>query len=108
MEQISKTLNRKARKNHMCDYCGLKIEKGSNYEISNFADCGDIWTWKSHEKCTQIAHKLNMFECTFTEGLTGEMFCENIIEEFSELNPDKNVSFSDQLEYVINHHFPNP
>lgn len=59
METISeKTV--KANKNHKCDWCGGKIDKGQLYITSFNKDGGDTWTWKNHVKCMDLYEKLDM------------------------------------------------
>ena len=61
METLS-DITRKANKAHICDFCNTKINKGERYHIqTNVAD-NDIWTWKSHISCKEIARKLKMFD----------------------------------------------
>ena len=45
----------KAKKQHVCDFCGLKIEIGEVYELQNNVNEGTIYQWKSHLECNKIA-----------------------------------------------------
>lgn len=49
---------RKARKEHTCNYCGEKIEKGETYRSAFLKDGGDVYQWKGHLRCNIIATKL--------------------------------------------------
>lgn len=78
METIKRE-TRKARKKHYCNFCGNDIQKGETYKHStNKADCG-IYTWKCHEKCSELA-------CIIwdivdpDEGMTHEDFCDKLRE----------------------------
>ena len=110
MEILSRSTP-KARKLHRCDFCGLFIQIGERYEITNIK-ADDLYTWKNHIPCGQIADTLNMFD-DYDEGLTSESFRENINEEYSRIMSDKynelyesvdfiEPYFSKRLEFVIN------
>ncbi len=81
--EIIKTINSKARKQHICNFCNSVIEIGETYESQTIVDSGSFYVWKSHHKCIQIADFLNMFDETYGEGLTSDDFCESIQDEFS-------------------------
>ena len=49
---------RKARKEHTCNYCGEKIEKGETYRFAFLKDGGDVYQWKGHLRCNFIAIEL--------------------------------------------------
>ena len=70
---------RKARKKHYCNYCGNDIQKDETYiHSTNKADCG-IYTWKSHEKCSELASIIwNIVDPD--EGMTYEDFRDNLRE----------------------------
>lgn len=44
---------RKARKKHICDWCGEAIEKGEEYHCQTCVDntSREIWTIKNHAEC---------------------------------------------------------
>lgn len=102
-----------ARSVHKCDLCLERIEKGSQYERQcNKID--DIYTFKSHLYCRDIASHLNMYDyCDY--GLNDESFMETIREEFITLQELHNSevfnyehyvypSFQEQLHYVCTYH----
>ena len=64
-----------ARKEHICEFCGGKINKGQKYcRQTNIYD-GYIYDWIEHEECYQIASELDMYgECDFDEGLSPDHF----------------------------------
>lgn len=106
----------KAKKPHVCDYCGCMIESGDNYQKSTIV-YDDMYVWKSHHRCSEIAEKLKMFDYC-DEGLTRSEFQENIREWFCEIwrkkdneyyeSKDFNIpSFKDQLEFVCSHYLNN-
>lgn len=101
----------KARKEHKCSYCGLKINKGDTYERSGLVFEGSAYTWKSHITCHRLASKLKWFDCC-DEGLTGEDFRESVTchyqivmsEKFTEQYESKDFkypSFEDQLKFLF-------
>jgi len=103
MEIIS-TSKPKARKEHTCNYCAGRIQKGEVYERSYLKN-DDPYVWKSHLNCSAIATKLDMFNNCDVEGLTDDDFQEMIREAYSDMhNDNKEVSFLEILETVCNHH----
>ena len=64
-----------ARKEHICDFCGCKINKGQKYYRQTNIYDGCIYDWIEHEECSQIASELDMYgECDFDEGLSPDNF----------------------------------
>ena len=60
------TAYRKARKNHICDFCGSNIFKGEMYEHQKNVNDGQIYEWKSCQYCESIVSK--MFEELVDDG----------------------------------------
>jgi len=103
----------KARKEHRCDLCLEKIEKGSQYE-RQFNKINYVYTFKSHVYCKSIASHLNMYD-DLDFGLNDENFMETIRQEFIFLQELHNSevfnyehyrypSFQEQLYYVCTYH----
>lgn len=44
----------KARKEHTCNYCGGKINKGEVYKNYNLKYEDTMYTWKNHLKCSKL------------------------------------------------------
>jgi hypothetical protein len=110
---LSPTLTR-ANKTHRCEFCLGEIEKGTKYLKSKYVDGGDIWTWKTHESCANIATELGMYDMA-DDGLTQELFVECINETYNhimsetqnELYESKDFvipKFNERLAFVIAHH----
>ena len=74
----------KAIKNHKCNYCLQLIEKGSFYNRSTHVFEGNIYDWKSHIHCSEIASKLNMHDYA-DQGVTSDQFIETIQDEYLEI-----------------------
>ena len=71
-----------ARKEHLCEFCGCKINKGQKYhrQTNVYDDC--IYDWIEHEECGQIASELDMYdEYNYDEGLSSEDF-EEILNNY--------------------------
>lgn len=71
-----------ARKEHICELCGCKINKGQKYyrQTNVYDEC--IYDWIEHEECREIASELDMFgECDSDEGLSSEVF-EEILDNY--------------------------
>lgn len=106
METLS-TKTHIARKEHRCDWCGQKIEKGEKYEYSFIVDGGDNWTFKNHLSCRELTNKLNMWnDATWGEGVTDDLFCDIINDKYIDITGDGNFeemeNFKDRIELVKN------
>ncbi|MCP4764394.1 MAG: hypothetical protein GY870_21650 [archaeon] len=97
MEIIS-TTKLKARKKYKCDWCGLKIKKGEKHQSQALKDNGEIYNWRNHIRCAEIAKKLEMFDYCDGEGLTKDAFQNTISDEYAEI---KNVEFEDLPAFKI-------
>ena len=64
-----------ARKEHICELCGGKINKGQKYyRQTNICD-GCIYEWIEHEECNQVSAKLDMYGvCDIDDGLSSNDF----------------------------------
>ena len=68
-----------AKKEHICELCGCKINKGQKYYRQTNVFDGRIYDWIEHEECREIASELDMFgECDYDEGLSTDLFKEII------------------------------
>lgn len=94
----------KARKDHICSFCTGTINKGEVYNSQTNTYEGEIYVWKSHIKCSEIAYSLRMFDDA-DEGVTSEDFVEYINNEFYEIDESKpsynHKQFLDRLDVVI-------
>lgn len=104
----------KANKEHKCSFCFQPIKKGHNYDKSTHKFDGEIYTWKSHFHCGELANKLRWFD-DCDEGLSGEDFCECVRHEYQNIMSETQIElyeskgfiypkFSEQLEFVLKHH----
>ena len=92
----------KANKEHVCNYCLEKINKGEHYYNSGHAYEGTVYTWKGHVNCSRLLTELNM---DGDEGITQEIFWEDVKQEYYNLvseEDDKKRTFKEMLDYVIN------
>lgn len=74
----------RAKKKHVCDFCGMSISEREKYMKSTYSHEGSLYDWKTHKHCSDIAEKLNMYN-DFDDGLTGEDFREIIHDAYFEL-----------------------
>lgn len=104
----------KARKEHKCDFCCEKIKKGEVYNSQTNVYDGDIYVWKTHKKCSEIAAELRMYD-NCDEGVGQSEFWDYITEEYQDLMIKTNLkkyeskgfkipSFLNQLNFVFNYH----
>lgn len=77
METLSEENKVKAKKIHICNFCSAKIQIGDFYIKSTHKNDGDIYDWKTHRWCADLAHDLNMYD-EADEGLTGDAFQEYV------------------------------
>jgi hypothetical protein len=89
-----------AKKEHTCDWCLCKIEKGKKYENDTIKYDGKIASWKNHFHCREIANELDMFDgCE--EGVGSDDFMYNIHELITcEFMPNENNDV--ELERISN------
>jgi len=108
MLEIITHSKRKAKKEHVCSWCGGIIEKRETYDYQFIKyDCY-VYSWKNHQRCRDIAFKLNMFYDVNNEGLTAEDFQDIIIEHYNYIvnnNNEKSSDFLTKLNVVYNHYF---
>ena len=71
--------NRKARKTHICDYCGREIKKGETYDWSKNVYDGTIYEWRCHLKCGSVAGDIWDFADP-DEGMDGQLFADSCRE----------------------------
>ena len=94
MPELLNEETRLARKAHKCDYCGENIEKGEKYNVATLKYDGQLYKWKTHEKCHYIAQRLwRYFEPE--EGLDEDGFkdgCANFCSNFVCVCCDKMVA----------------
>lgn len=119
MKTISYGKETKASKDHKCDFCGEKIFKGIIYIKSTHEFDGQIYDWKTHDYCSKLASKLNMYDDA-DEGVTQDMFMEivgekhddiligmlpeNEIQKYGDIvRQIRHVRFRDKLSYVLRH-----
>lgn len=109
-----KNENRKAKKDHRCNFCLSTIKKDTQYNYSAYKLDSDFYDWKAHFHCFDIVGKLNMQEHS-EYGVTDEDFIITIREEYKNLMSLYNSevyeyehfqypSFIDQLKYVCEMH----
>ena len=67
-------LYQKARKNHICNWCGQPIIKGETYKIQKRISEGVCYTWKSHLNCEEVFDKLNMSSLDNGDGVSESEF----------------------------------
>lgn len=95
-------------------FCCQQIERGTTYLKSTHKCDGDVYTFKTHNHCADIASKLKMYD-NCDEGLTTEGFLENIKNEYQEIMSSTQQElyeskdfvypkFAEQLQFVMNHH----
>ena len=102
---IIRTVTRKARKEHKCDFCDGIILIAEKYKCQTNVYDRQIYEWKSHLRCNEIVLKLNMYN-EFDEGLSRESFREYITEEYYRISDEDKlcIDFNTRLNTVCDHH----
>lgn len=78
MVQILRDIHPVARKEHRCMFCGGTIKVGQKYERQTNVYDGQVYDWITHEECSIIAHKLDMYDDCNDNWLDAESFFECI------------------------------
>ena len=98
MQRLSQNLIKKSRKVHICNLCGLIIEKGDSYLSSFYTDKSDSWTFKTHIKCHELCDKLGWYADHNDYGVDANVFEECVEEAFW---PQRSELYSWNSEYLI-------
>lgn len=119
METLAQPKETKARKEHRCDFCNDKIVIREKYIKSTHIYEGQVYDWKTHKHCSELATELNMYD-DCDEGLTQDIFMEIVNSQHYEIliskMPDEDVikygdilgelryvRFRNKLGFVIRH-----
>ena len=84
MPDILQERNRKARKVHMCNFCGEPIEKGEEYQWTKLCSSGELYEWKNHVQCGFISTELWDYADPW-DGMTDDDFastCKEFCQSF--------------------------
>lgn len=86
-----------AKKNHTCNWCKHTIKQGEQYHYQVLKD-SDIYTWKSHYRCAEVAQYIlyffNLDEMTHSDFIGG---CFNLLSNYIYPNMDKDLLWSELL-----------
>ena len=101
MQQLHPPKKTKARKEHKCDLCGLKIDVGAIY-LRSTHKTDDFYSFKSHLYCVELIQKLQP-TLKYNNGFRTNNFIELIKNKHADFSRHKNVAFSKKLEVVLSH-----
>ena len=124
METLTYQKETKAIKEHSCNFCAEKIKVGETYTKSTHKCDGEVYDWKTHLHCANIAERLKMYDAARDsgyEGVTDEFFMETIhcehddlminllpqneLQKYSDIIQQlRKVRFKDKFGYVIRHY----
>lgn len=76
MPTILKESNPIAQKVHTCDYCRKPINIGEKYNRCTLVHDGDLYEFKSHEHCHELAYHIE----DYGDGITADDF-DNFIDD---------------------------
>ena len=105
------TKQQRARKDHKCSWCELKINKGEIYENTPMVSDG-FYVWKSHLDCKKLTNALNMWQNVDFDGLTSDDFERYIFEEARSIRGDIypftiELRWKEAMKIVSNKHLTN-
>lgn len=80
MPTILKETYPTAKKEHICEFCGYKIQPGQKYVRQTNVYDGVVYDFITHQECNEVAHELRMYDDCDDSGLDGETFRENLDE----------------------------
>lgn len=84
METLKNPTETKAIKEHNCSFCGEIITKGTLYEKSTHKNDGNVYDWKSHKHCSDLASRLKMYDDA-EEGVSQDCFMEIVDNHHDDL-----------------------
>lgn len=58
MWEVLSNVTRKARKRHVCNFCGHPIEPGEKYNNQTNVFDGRAYTWKDHLECQDLCNEI--------------------------------------------------
>lgn len=83
MYEHLETKNVIARKQHICDWCEKRINKGEEYERQKFKYDGEFCEWNAHLACSRVASAIWDY-AEPDDGMDSDQFDENCAEVCSE------------------------
>lgn len=110
MPTILKVTYPTAQKEHICDFCGCKIQPGGKYVRQTNIYDGLVYDFITHQECKDVAHELRMYDDCDDNGLDGESFREYLNEyvyanhydnEADDVCPDWDLSHYDIAKKVL-------
>lgn len=100
METISNAKLTTAIKEHRCNFCCQPIGTGVKYFKSTHSMDGEIYDWKTHQECSDIANKLQMYDHV-DEGVTTDYFIEAIKDEYSKIMSETQNEIYESKSFVV-------
>lgn len=103
MEVIS-SAERKARKDHVCDFCLCKIKKGVVYKDDTCVNNGEIYNWRSHLECKEVLNYIPVdddgdgIDSMQFDSALDQWFYDNEIEYF-EINSSS--TNKEKVDYIL-------
>lgn len=106
---ILQDTERKAKKEHTCDYCLNRIHKEEVYKYVVGVTDSDFWTTSTHLSCTALANEMNMFDqMRYDEGIDSCGFKQSVDVHYKALKNEHNfpeTSSNDEKLNIVKKHF---
>lgn len=77
IECVKKQNIKRARKDHICNYCGETIEAGSPYTREFLVNGGEHYEWLMHNECEKVANEIWEFVDPW-DGMTDDDYQEGV------------------------------
>jgi hypothetical protein len=92
MTLIKHTKNRKAKKEHLCNFCCEKIDVGELYDYQFNTDGNEAWEFKSHLDCLNLYSRLRL---DYSDDFDSDWFSEDVRSELLRIIDDETKYYSD-------------
>ena len=101
MNDVLSDTVKKARKKHICDFCGCPIEIGEMYANQSIACDGSVYTWKAHIICMDALSIFDM-DNGWGDGVDWQTFQDCISQKWHETQKDgKDLSVLEKVKILI-------
>lgn len=74
MLRVLKEIRPTAKKTHKCEFCACKIISGQKYVRQTCVCDGEVYDFITHQECTDLASKKNLYYDCDDDGLDGYSF----------------------------------
>lgn len=84
MKTLSNAKEVKAKKEHRCNFCNYVITTDTKYMKSTHIHADQVYDWKTHKHCAELATKMDMYEYC-DDGLTMDDFMAAVSDKHGDI-----------------------